>query len=74
MRRGVLPHSAPRVGACDERASVVAIREFTDPTCPWAFSAEPSRLRLLWLYGEGLRFERRMIVLLTYETAIANRP
>ncbi len=42
---------------------MIAIREFTDPTCPWAFSAEPSRLRLLWLYGEGLRFERRMIVL-----------
>ena len=51
---------------------MIAIREFTDPTCPWAFSAEPSRLRLLWLYGEGPRFERRMIVLLTYETAIAN--
>lgn len=42
---------------------MIAIREFTDPTCPWAFSAEPTLWRLRWLYGDQLRFERRMIVL-----------
>jgi predicted DsbA family dithiol-disulfide isomerase len=39
------------------------ITEFTDPGCPWAFSAEPSRLRLRWLYGDQLDWTRRMVVL-----------
>jgi 2-hydroxychromene-2-carboxylate isomerase len=36
---------------------------FTDPACPFAFSAEPVRRRLLWHYGEHLRWTSRMIVL-----------
>jgi predicted DsbA family dithiol-disulfide isomerase len=36
---------------------------FTDPACPFAFSAEPSRWRLRWHYGEQLRWTVRMIVL-----------
>ncbi len=36
---------------------------FTDPACPFAFSAEPVRLRLDWHYGEQLRWRTRMIVL-----------
>jgi 2-hydroxychromene-2-carboxylate isomerase len=36
---------------------------FTDPACPFAFSAEPARQRLRWHYGEGLRWKVRMIVL-----------
>jgi 2-hydroxychromene-2-carboxylate isomerase len=36
---------------------------FTDPACPFAFSAEPVRQRLRWHYGEGLRWHVRMIVL-----------
>ena len=36
---------------------------FTDPACPFAFSAEPVRLRLRWHYGEQLRWTTRMIVL-----------
>ena len=36
---------------------------FTDPACPFAFSAEPVRWRLRWLYGDGLRWALRMIVL-----------
>jgi predicted DsbA family dithiol-disulfide isomerase len=32
----------------------VRITEYTDPGCPWAYSAEPARRRLDWLYGEGL--------------------
>jgi predicted DsbA family dithiol-disulfide isomerase len=41
----------------------VCITEFTDPGCPWAWSAEPFRRRLQWLYGDALRWERRMVVL-----------
>jgi predicted DsbA family dithiol-disulfide isomerase len=36
---------------------------FTDPACPFAFSAEPVRRRLRWHYGDALRWTVRMIVL-----------
>jgi len=36
---------------------------FTDPACPFAFSAEPARQRLMWHYGDQLRWRTRMIVL-----------
>jgi hypothetical protein len=39
------------------------ITHFTDPACPFAFSAEPVRLGLRWSYGEQLRWTTRMIVL-----------
>jgi hypothetical protein len=42
---------------------VIEIELFTDPACPFAFSAEPVRQRLRWHYGEGLRWTPRMIVL-----------
>jgi predicted DsbA family dithiol-disulfide isomerase len=41
----------------------VSITEFTDPACPWAWSAEPFRRRLQWLYGDALDWRRRMVVL-----------
>ncbi len=41
----------------------VCITEFTDPACPWAWSAEPFRRRLQWLYGDALDWGRRMVVL-----------
>jgi 2-hydroxychromene-2-carboxylate isomerase len=41
----------------------VEIAHFTDPTCPWAFSAEPQRWRLRWLYGDQLAWRDRMVVL-----------
>ncbi len=44
-------------------AATVCITEFTDPGCPWAYSAEPVRARLRWLYGEQIDFEARMVVL-----------
>jgi predicted DsbA family dithiol-disulfide isomerase len=43
--------------------AAVCITEFTDPGCPWAYSAEPVRARLRWLYGEQIDFEARMVVL-----------
>lgn len=39
----------------------VQITEYTDPTCPWAFSAEPFRRRLDWLYGDELDWRPRMV-------------
>lgn len=41
----------------------VSIELFTDPACPFAFSAEPVRQRLRWHYGDGLSWSVRMIVL-----------
>lgn len=44
-------------------AAAVCISEFTDPGCPWAWSAEPFRRRLAWLYGAALEWRLRMVVL-----------
>lgn len=41
----------------------VSIREFTDPACPFAFSAEPARFRLCWLYGDQIERRLNMVVL-----------
>lgn len=37
------------------------ITEYTDAACPWAWSAEPHRLRLQWLYGDALEIRTRMV-------------
>jgi predicted DsbA family dithiol-disulfide isomerase len=50
----------------------LAIRHFTDPACPFAFSAEPTRLRLRWHYGDQLLWRTTMIVL-TREPGEAER-
>ncbi len=42
---------------------LLGVTHFTDPACPFAFSAEPVRMRLRWHYGEQLRWTTRMIVL-----------
>jgi predicted DsbA family dithiol-disulfide isomerase len=39
----------------------VCITEYTDPGCPWAYSAEPFRRRLSWLYGDALEWKVRMV-------------
>lgn len=39
----------------------VRITEFTDPGCPWAWSAEPFRRRLSWLYGDRLEWDVRLV-------------
>lgn len=43
--------------------ATIAIDAFGDPNCPWDFSAEPSRLRLLWRYRDAVRITHRMVVL-----------
>src|SRR3954454_23854159 len=39
----------------------VCITEYTDPGCPWAYSAEPFRRRLSWLYGDRLEWRVRLV-------------
>ena len=36
---------------------------YTDPGCPFAFSAEPLRLRLAWTFGDQLDWDTKLIVL-----------
>ena len=61
--------TAPLEGVRSERAleerrgAAVCITTFTDPGCPWAWSAEPFRWRLAWLYGNALDWRLRMVVL-----------
>ncbi len=44
-------------------SATVEIDLYTDPACPFAFSAEPVRRRLRWLFGDALAWRPRMIVL-----------
>ncbi len=39
----------------------LTITEFTDPACPFAWSAEPARRRLQWLFGDQLEWRLRMV-------------
>ena len=39
----------------------LTITEYTDPGCPFAWSAEPTRWRLQWLYGDQLEWVVRMV-------------
>ena len=39
------------------------IEVYTDPGCPFAWSAEPQRRRVDWLYGDQLSWTTRMVVL-----------
>ncbi len=39
----------------------VDVIHFTDPGCPWAYSAEPDLTALRYRYGAGLRWRRVMI-------------
>ena len=39
----------------------IRVSEFTDPGCPWAWSAEPFRRRLDWLYGDALEWRLHLV-------------
>ena len=47
----------------DGNGTPVRIRHFTDPGCPFAFSAERQRLRIAWLYGDQLEWSTHLVVL-----------
>jgi predicted DsbA family dithiol-disulfide isomerase len=34
----------------------VDVRYYTDPACPWSWGTEPKLRRLMWEFGDGLRF------------------
>jgi len=44
-----------------EVETVVEITHFSDPGCPWAYSASPALAVLRWRYGAGLRWRHVMI-------------
>ena len=44
--------------------AILSVTEFTDPGCPFAFSAEPTRWRIRWLYADHeVEWRPRMVVL-----------
>jgi hypothetical protein len=46
-----------------QNGTPVSIRHFTDPGCPFAFSAERQRLRLAWLHGDQIDWTTHLVVL-----------
>ena len=46
---------------CGVGMRAITITEYTDPACPWAWSAEPARLRIKWIYGEHIDWRLRMV-------------
>lgn len=42
-------------------AAPVRVTQYTDPSCPWAYSAEPFLRSLEWRYGDGLEWRTVMI-------------
>lgn len=54
-------------------APIITIDAFGDPACPWDFSSEPYRLRLLWRYGAHLEIHHRMIGLSSSPDEYASR-
>ena len=40
---------------------MVAVTHFTDPGCPWAYSARPAHATLRWRYGDQLQWRLVMI-------------
>ncbi|MEA2193936.1 MAG: hypothetical protein QOG42_370 [Solirubrobacteraceae bacterium] len=40
---------------------MIEVTHFTDPGCPWAYSAAPAHTTLRWRYGDGLRWTFAMI-------------
>src|SRR5439155_3258991 len=77
---GGLPVERPRsrrAGAASTAADMaevcVRINEFTDPGCPWAYSAEPFRRRLNWLYEGSIEWIPRMVVLADAASDYAER-
>ena len=51
--------------------SEIDVTEFTDPGCPWAYSASPALAVLHWRYGEQLRW--RIVTIGLTESAAALR-
>lgn len=53
--------------------TTIQITEYTDPACPFAWSAEPSRRRIEWLYGDQIELRPRMVGLHETGEAMAEK-
>jgi predicted DsbA family dithiol-disulfide isomerase len=51
----------------------LTITHYTDPGCPFAWSAEPARRRVQWLYGDQLQWRLRMVGLTERPEDYVNR-
>jgi 2-hydroxychromene-2-carboxylate isomerase len=54
--------------ACDHDPVAIQATHFSDPACPWAYSASPAHTVLRWRYGEQLRW-RLVLIGLTEDRA-----
>ena len=53
-------------------AEPVTVTQYTDPSCPWAYSAEPFLRHLEWRYGDGLEW-RTVVIGLSEDTKARER-
>jgi 2-hydroxychromene-2-carboxylate isomerase len=53
-------------------AEPVTVTQYTDPSCPWAYSAEPFLRHLEWRYGDGLEW-RTVVIGLSEDTRARER-
>jgi 2-hydroxychromene-2-carboxylate isomerase len=53
-------------------AESVTVTQYTDPSCPWAYSAEPFLRHLEWRYGDGLE-GRTVVIGLSEDTKARER-
>src|SRR3954463_15451031 len=52
---------------------MIEVEHFTDPGCPWAYSAWPAHTTLTWRYGEQLRWRLVTIGLNEHDSEYAAR-
>src|SRR4051794_35406063 len=53
--------------------TVVQVTHFSDPGCPWAWSASPALAALRWRYGNQLQWRHVMIGLTEHGSQYAER-
>jgi 2-hydroxychromene-2-carboxylate isomerase len=53
-------------------AAPVSVTQYTDPSCPWAYSAEPFLRHLEWRFGDGLEW-RTVVIGLSEDTKARER-
>src|SRR3978361_452378 len=44
----------PSACVCNHEPMAISVTHFTDPGCPWAYSASPALAALAWRYGDQL--------------------
>lgn len=53
--------------------ATVTVHHFTDPACPWAYSARPAHARLRWRFGDQLEWRLHLIGLTESARQYADR-